>query len=105
MTASPATLKKTPARFLMQLIAASLCSCVGAQESEETWYASGQAAVARNMDLRAASSGTARNVILFVGDGMGVSTVTAARIMEGQLLGGTGEEHMLSFEQFPNLAL
>ena len=27
--------------------------------------------------------GRARNVILFVGDGMGISTITAARILEG----------------------
>ena len=27
--------------------------------------------------------GAAKNVILFVGDGMGISTVTAARIMDG----------------------
>ena len=47
----------------------------------------------------------ARSVILFVGDGMGVSTVTAARILEGQLRGERGEENSLSFEQFPHLAL
>ncbi len=46
-----------------------------------------------------------RNVILFVGDGMGVSTVTAARIFAGQQAGGAGEEHSLSFERFPHLAL
>lgn len=46
-----------------------------------------------------------RNVILFVGDGMGVSTVTAARILAGQLAGGTGEEHSLSFERFGHVAL
>jgi len=105
MKALPATFKKDPARLLLQLIAVSLCHCVEAQESDKTWYADGQAAVARNLELRAASSGTARNVILFVGDGMGVSTVTAARIMEGQFLGGTGEEHTLSFEHFPSVAL
>ncbi len=46
----------------------------------------------------------ARNVILFVGDGMGIATVTAARILDGQLKGGTGEENVLSFEHFPNTA-
>ena len=46
-----------------------------------------------------------RNVILFIGDGMGVSTVTAARIFAGQLAGGTGEEHSLSFERFGQVAL
>ncbi len=47
----------------------------------------------------------AMNVILFIGDGMGVSTVTAARIYDGQSRGETGEENLLSFEHFPSLAL
>ena len=47
----------------------------------------------------------ARNVILFIGDGMGISTVTAARILEGQLRGEPGEENMLAFEELPYLAL
>ena len=47
----------------------------------------------------------AKNVILFVGDGMGVSTVTAARILEGQQHGQSGEENNLSFELFPHVAL
>lgn len=48
----------------------------------------------------------AKNVILFVGDGMGVSTITAARILEGQKIKGStkGEENLLSFEQFPHAA-
>ncbi|GHE96155.1 alkaline phosphatase [Thalassotalea profundi] len=45
--------------------------------------------------------GKAKNVILFVGDGMGVSTVTAARILEGQTKGLMGEENQLSFDKFP----
>ncbi|WP_032096715.1 MULTISPECIES: alkaline phosphatase [unclassified Alteromonas] len=45
--------------------------------------------------------GTAKNVILFVGDGMGVSTVTAARILDGQMKGLEGEENQLSFDAFP----
>ena len=52
-----------------------------------------------------AAGGIARNVILFIGDGMGVSTVTAARIFDGQSLGMTGEEHELIFETFPHVAL
>jgi alkaline phosphatase len=47
----------------------------------------------------------AKNVILFIGDGMGVSTVTAARIFDGQSRGATGEENVLSFERFPHTAL
>jgi alkaline phosphatase len=55
-------------------------------------------------DTETAAQGP-RNVILFLGDGMGVSTVTAARIFAGQSQGGQGEEHELSFERFPNVAL
>jgi alkaline phosphatase len=47
----------------------------------------------------------AKNVILFIGDGMGISTITAARIYDGQSRGETGEENSLSFEGFPNVAL
>ncbi|ROH86394.1 alkaline phosphatase [Pseudomethylobacillus aquaticus] len=48
---------------------------------------------------------TAKNIILFVGDGMGLSTVTAARILQGQQQGKPGEENQLAFERFPYLAL
>ncbi len=75
------------------------------QQSPGDWFEEGRAAVERNLALRAAEGATAKNVILFVGDGMGVSTVTAARILEGQLRGETGEENELFFENFPNLAL
>jgi alkaline phosphatase len=46
-----------------------------------------------------------RNVILFVGDGMGISTITAARILAGQRAGNSGEENELPFERFPHVAL
>lgn len=48
-----------------------------------------------------ALKGSAKNVILFVGDGMGISTVTAARILDGQNKGMMGEENQLSFDKFP----
>ena len=47
----------------------------------------------------------AKKVILFIGDGMGVSTVTASRIYAGQKLGQTGEEYVLPFEKWDNVAL
>lgn len=46
-----------------------------------------------------------KNIIVFIGDGMGVSTVTAGRIFDGQSKGLQGEEHQLAFETFPELAL
>ncbi len=47
----------------------------------------------------------ARNVILFIADGMSISTITAARIFDGQSRGESGVENLLSFEDFPNAAL
>ena len=47
----------------------------------------------------------AKNVILFLGDGMGISTITAARIMKGQIAGRSGEEGYLEFDRFPYSAL
>uniref|UniRef100_A0A8D2CE12 alkaline phosphatase n=1 Tax=Sus scrofa TaxID=9823 RepID=A0A8D2CE12_PIG len=47
----------------------------------------------------------AKNLILFLGDGMGVSTVTATRILKGQMNGKPGPETPLAMDRFPYLAL
>lgn len=47
----------------------------------------------------------AKNVIFFLGDGMSIPTITAARIYSGQLEGFNGEESRLSFEKFPYTSL
>uniref|UniRef100_A0A8C0BDY3 Alkaline phosphatase n=1 Tax=Buteo japonicus TaxID=224669 RepID=A0A8C0BDY3_9AVES len=47
----------------------------------------------------------AKNIILFMGDGMGLPTMSAARIYKGQLAGGSGEESVLAMETFPHVAL
>jgi alkaline phosphatase len=66
------------------------------------WYVSGQAKVAQAAALNIDKArGKAKNVILFIGDGMGVSTITAARIYAGQKKGLNGEEYKLSFENLP----
>ncbi|ABV35860.1 alkaline phosphatase [Shewanella sediminis HAW-EB3] len=70
------------------------------------WYIDGQRRVTKAADtLVNNQAGAAKNIILFVGDGMGISTVTAARILEGQLKGDTGEENSLSFETLPHVGL
>lgn len=73
-------------------------------ESAETWRRDGWNAIERAKKEKT-RKGKAKNVILFIGDGMGVSTLTAARILEGQLRGESGEENRLSFEEFPYSAL
>ena len=68
------------------------------------WYKAGQSFVKQQKRFTRGKK-RAKNVILFVGDGMGITTVTASRIYEGQMNGATGEENMLSFENFPHAAL
>ena len=70
-------------------------------ETPAWWFRAGAAQAAQ----RNAMSGKAKNVILFVGDGMSLATVTAARILDGQRKGGPGEENALSWEDFPHTAL
>ena len=74
------------------------------RESAATWQVAGRAALTEAKRLKPIP-GPAKNVILFIGDGMGVSTVTAARILQGQLANGDGEGNRLSFERFPHLAM
>lgn len=67
-------------------------------KEQKEWYDQGidelQKAVSRQFNRR-----RAKNVILFVGDGMGPNTVTAARIL------GVKEEGLLRWEQFPDMGL
>ncbi len=76
----------------------------GGTESVADWAQGGEQFIAESKRLFP-NARKAKNVILFVGDGMGVSTVTAARILEGQMRGNTGEENRLFFETLPYLAL
>ncbi|MHB8911724.1 MAG: alkaline phosphatase [Lysobacter sp.] len=70
-------------------------------ETAAWWFRDGAAQAAK----RGAMAGAAKNVILFVGDGMSLTTVAAARILEGQRHGGAGEDHRLAWENFPATAL
>ncbi|GAA4874633.1 alkaline phosphatase [Ferrimonas pelagia] len=73
-------------------------------DETDPWYQQGQDKVAQLQALTPITE-RARNVVLFVGDGMSVTTITAARILAGQLQGENGEGHMLSFDEFPYTAM
>lgn len=90
------------------VLLSALAGSLGAQapaETRETYGQRARAQVEANLHQRP-NKRRARNVILFVGDGMGVTTVTASRILAGQLTTPNqgGEENLLSFEKFPYLA-
>ncbi len=77
---------------------------VMAEESPEQWYRDGKQ-FAKDAARMTINRRPAKNVIVFLGDGMGVTTVTAARILDGQMKGMMGEENMLSFDEMPYVAL
>ncbi|RNA02319.1 alkaline tissue-nonspecific isozyme [Brachionus plicatilis] len=54
---------------------------------------------------RKINGNVAKNVVFFLGDGMGVSTVTAGRIWKGQLQNRSGEEEITNMEKLDHLAL
>lgn len=68
-------------------------------QSADSYFVKGGAAI----EARIAARGQphAKNVILFVGDGMGISTITAARIYAGQSKGRDGESYQLAMEKLP----
>jgi alkaline phosphatase len=76
---------------------------------KDAYWDSGRAALAERMRVINRPK-HAKNVILMVGDGMGITTITAARIFDGQNPGDgsprrSGEENSLAFERLPNVAL
>src|SRR5882672_1560515 len=94
-------------KFIFGTIAAAMLAlqiAAARAQSPEEWFRNGRAAVEKARQEKPIM-GHARNVILFLGDGMGISTVTAARILEGQQHGLPGEDNQLAFEKLPYVAL
>jgi len=99
--------------LMVWIISAFLLEAGAKQEAREEyaeyWIRSGQEhlqfAIQRQQETAKWRGKVAKNVILFIGDGMGMSTITATRIYKNQLAGGIGEEKGLSFEGFPFVGL
>lgn len=73
-------------------------------QAKNQWFEDGVELTKLNLGL-SPNTNPAKNVILFLGDGMGISTTTAARIFDGQSRHESGEENVLSWEKFPYTAL
>ena len=72
-------------------------------QAQSAWFTDAQTRI--EAKLSTDNRFKAKNVILFVGDGMGVSTLTSSRILKGQQAGNPGEEGYLVFETFPHTAM
>ncbi|KAF8786122.1 Alkaline phosphatase like protein [Argiope bruennichi] len=68
------------------------------------WYQQAKNQLMKNLEDDR-NYNVAKNIILFIGDGMGMTTVTTARILRGQKKGQTGEENELAFDKFEYVAL
>lgn len=72
-------------------------------QKKDPYYTSADAQLRETL-ARKPNTRPAKNIILFVGDGMGVTTVTAARIYQGEKRGRDGVANKLVFETLPYAA-
>lgn len=85
----------------LSLVALSVGGATNPEETEEYWL-NREAETLRRIAGEEPITGRAKNIILFIGDGMGVSTVTAARILAGQQVNPNGgEEYQLAMDKLP----
>ncbi|XP_039611642.1 alkaline phosphatase, tissue-nonspecific isozyme [Polypterus senegalus] len=76
------------------------------EKDPKYWHDFAQKTLKKALTLQKLNTNIAKNIILFLGDGMGVPTVTAARILKGQMNGASnGEESELEMDKFPFVAL
>lgn len=85
------------AKSLAAKATATSSSVNNAELTKEYWLENAKKLVTEKVNA-IRNSNEAKNVILFVGDGMGLTTTAAARVVLG------GEERALSFEHFPHTA-
>nr|XP_055051501.1 alkaline phosphatase, tissue-nonspecific isozyme isoform X2 [Misgurnus anguillicaudatus] len=74
------------------------------EENPEFWRSLAQSTL-RSALARRQNTNVAKNIVLFLGDGMGVTTITAARILKGQMENRTGEETVMNMDTFPYVGL
>lgn len=75
------------------------------EKAAQFWYDLANEEIAKRLALPQVDKRKAKNLIMFLGDGMSLTTLAAARILKGQLKGNTGEEDALSFAKFPYTGL
>ncbi|MAS45501.1 MAG: alkaline phosphatase [Rhodobacteraceae bacterium] len=73
-------------------------------QADSAWFTDGKSVIDARLAQQPIAK-RAKNVILFVADGMGVGTNFAIRVFDGQQKGMLGEENVLPYETFPNVAL
>ncbi|XP_065348902.1 alkaline phosphatase 4-like [Cloeon dipterum] len=73
-------------------------------EDQRAWYNDAKNRLQQE-NAKKKNTNRAKNIIVFIGDGFGISSITASRIYKGQLAGNKGEESYHSFDLFSNVGL
>src|ERR1700754_1399560 len=66
-------------------------------QANDSYFMQAQELLAQ-LEATTPNTGKAKNVILFIGDGMSIPTLAASRIFEGQQQGVDGESHHMAWE-------
>lgn len=74
------------------------------EENPEFWRSQARTSLQSVLD-RKLNTNVAKNIVFFLGDGMGITTYTSARILKGQLQNQTGEETVMTMDTFPSVGL
>lgn len=70
------------------------------EETIQYWHSAATEIVSRKINIeRTLNENKAKNIIMFLGDGMSLATVAATRMYMGN------EKNSLSFEEFPHFGL
>lgn len=102
LNGSPANAQTAKAPQAPQAVQSSVEA--DAQSANDPYYAAGQAALAERLTTQE-NNAQAKNLILFIGDGMGVSTITAGRIYQGQALDKDGPSFVTASDALPYAAI
>ncbi|KAM3932095.1 intestinal-type alkaline phosphatase-like [Leptodactylus fuscus] len=91
--------------ILLSIISMTLSASIPEEEKTSKFWNDKMASMIQQAIKRKPIEHRAKNTILFLGDGMGVPTVTATRILSGQIKGMLGEESELTMDTFPYVGL
>lgn len=95
---------KTSMIAVVAALAASAATAQDITQAQNEWFLAGQGTIEEMLAIQP-NTNIARNVILFTADGNGVGTNYAIRLFAGQQAGGLGDDHVLPFETFTDIAL
>nr|XP_039258750.1 alkaline phosphatase, tissue-nonspecific isozyme-like [Styela clava] len=95
---------------ILAMLVFETCICLDPPHKElekhpEYWMHEANTRLRESLKRLTPNTKPAKNVILIIGDGMDVATMTAGRIYKGQKYGTSGEEFQTTMDKFPYVGL